>query len=187
MRKGWEIKNLGEVVEVLDNLRKPITKKHRVEGIYPYYGATGILSYVHDYIFDERLILIGEDGAKWKSGDNTAFIAEGKYWVNNHAHVLDGISEEFLRYIELSINATDLKPYVTGTAQPKMNQAKMNSIPIALPPLAEQQRIVAKVDELMAICDQLEAQITVTEQDSRRFLESVLADALAPGIECNHH
>jgi type I restriction enzyme S subunit len=86
--------------------------------------------------------------------------------VNNHAHVLDGISEDFLRFIELHINAIDLEPYVTGTAQPKMNQAKMNSIPIALPPLAEQHRIVAKVDELMALCDRLEA--AQAEREKRR-------------------
>src|SRR5690606_40632686 len=85
LQHGWEIKKLGEVVDVLDNLRKPITKRDRVEGEYPYYGATGILSYVHNYIFSEKLVLIGEDGAKWASGDNTSFIAEGKYWVNNHA------------------------------------------------------------------------------------------------------
>ena len=77
--------------------------------------------------------------------------------MNNHAHVLDGISEGLLRFIELHINAIDLKAYVTGTAQPKMNRTKMNSIPIALAPQAEQRRIVAKVDELMGLCDRLEA------------------------------
>lgn len=84
-------------------------------------------------------------------------MARGRYWVNNHAHVLDGITKELLRYIELYFNAIDLKPYVTGTAQSKMNQSKMNGIPVALPPLAEQHRIVAKVHELMALCDRLEA------------------------------
>jgi type I restriction enzyme, S subunit len=89
-------------------------------------------------------LLIGEDNANLINRSTPiAFIARGKYWVNNHAHVLDGISEEFLRYVELFINAIDLKPYVTGTAQPKMNQAKMNSIPVAVPPFAEQRRIVA--------------------------------------------
>ena len=94
--------------------------------------------------------------------------------------MLDGITENFLRFIELHINAIDLKPYVTGTAQPKMNQAKMNSIPIALPPEAEQHRIVAKVDELMALCDRLETQLTTTQAQSRRLLESTLHQALTP-------
>ena len=79
---GWETKILGEVCGILDNLRKPITKRDRIEGKYPYYGATGILSYINDYIFDEKLVLIGEDGAKWFSGANSSFIVNGKYMVN---------------------------------------------------------------------------------------------------------
>ena len=98
--------------------------------------------------------------------------------VNNHAHVLDGLNEDYLRYLELFINATDLKPFVTGTAQPKMNQAKMNSIPVALPPLAEQSRIVAKVDALMALCDRLEASLGAADTTSHRLLESLLQGAL---------
>jgi len=88
LQKGWEVKKLGDICEILDNLRKPITKRDRVEGDYPYYGATGILSYINDYLFSEKLVLIGEDGAKWYSGANSSFIVEGKYWVNNHAHVI---------------------------------------------------------------------------------------------------
>jgi type I restriction enzyme, S subunit len=88
--------------------------------------------------------------------------------VNNHAHVLDGFSEDFLQFIELHINAINLEKYVTGSAQPKMNQAKMNSIPIALPPLAEQRRIVAKVDQLMALVDQLESQLAASRATARQ-------------------
>jgi len=103
--------------------------------------------------------------------------------VNNHAHVLDGPSEEFLRYLELFINAIDLKPYVTGTAQPKMNQAKLNSIPVALPPVAEQQRIVAKVDELMALCDRLEESLATVDETRQDLLQALLEEALAPSTE----
>ena len=183
---GWVWGAFGDITYSRDSERIPVSREERSRRVklYDYYGASGVIDKIDNFLFDKPLLLIGEDGANLVNRSTPiAFIARGQYWVNNHAHVLDGISEEFLRYIELSINATDLKPYVTGTAQPKMNQAKMNSIPIALPPLAEQHRIVAKVDVLMAICDQLEAQITVTEQDSRRFLESVLADALASGID----
>jgi type I restriction enzyme S subunit len=128
--------------------------------------------------------LIGEDGANLINRSTPiAFIARGKYWVNNHAHVLDGISEGFLRYLELFINAIDLKPYVTGTAQPKMNQAKMNSIAVALPPLAEQHRIVAKVDELMALCNRLEASLTTANNARRCLLDALLAEALVPAEE----
>lgn len=114
--------------------------------------------------------MIGEDGANLVNRSTPiAFIASGKYWVNNHAHVLDGLSLDCLKYFEVFINAIDLKPYVTGTAQPKMNQAKMNSIPVPLPPLTEQKRIVEKVDELMTLCDRLAA-AKQTRDDLRQKL-----------------
>ena len=103
--------------------------------------------------------------------------------MNNHAHVLDGLNEEYLRYLELFVNATDLKPFVTGTAQPKMNQAKMNSIPVALPPLAEQRRIVGQVDALMALCDRLEAALATTDTTRARLLEALLHEALDAGAQ----
>jgi type I restriction enzyme S subunit len=88
MNAGWTSKPLGELCDILDSQRKPITKRDRTAGEYPYYGATGIVDYVNGYLFDEPLVLVGEDGAKWESGENTAFTVEGKCWVNNHAHVL---------------------------------------------------------------------------------------------------
>jgi type I restriction enzyme, S subunit len=166
---SWTYVRFGEIIISRDGERIPVSKEERNcrATIYDYYGASGVIDKIDSYIFDKPLLLIGEDGANLINRSTPiAFIARGKYWVNNHAHVLDGISEDFLRYIELHINAIDLRPYVTGTAQPKMNQAKMNSIPIALPPYAEQSRIVAKVDELMALCDRLEE--AQKERESRR-------------------
>ena len=88
MSTPWPLMNLEDICEILDRFRKPISKKNRIAGDIPYYGATGIVDYVNDYIFDEKLVLIGEDGAKWGAGDSSAFSIEGKTWVNNHAHVL---------------------------------------------------------------------------------------------------
>src|SRR5438552_1381307 len=88
LKREWQRRPLGDLCDVLDHRRKPITKRDRVVGRYPYYGATGVLDYVEGYLFDEKLVLVGEDGAKWASGENTAFMVDGKYWVNNHAHVL---------------------------------------------------------------------------------------------------
>ncbi len=88
MKWGWKTEPLGSLCEILDSQRKPITKCDRKPGEYPYYGATGVQDYVDGYLFDEPLILVGEDGAKWASGDHTAFPIKGKCWVNNHAHVL---------------------------------------------------------------------------------------------------
>lgn len=157
---GWQLATFGEVVINRDGERIPLSKEIRSgrRGSFDYYGASGVIDHMDDYLFDTPLLLIGEDGANLINRSTPiAFIAQGKYWVNNHAHVLDGITVEFLRYLEMHINAIDLTPYVTGTAQPKMNQAKMNSILVAIPPEAEQRRIVAKVDQLLALCDELEA------------------------------
>jgi type I restriction enzyme, S subunit len=175
---SWVWVEFGQVMFSRDGERVPVSKEER-QGrakTYDYYGASGVIDQIDDFLFDKPLLLIGEDGANLINRSTPiAFIARGKYWVNNHAHVLDGISEDFLRYIELHINAIDLKPYVTGTAQPKMNQAKMNSIPLALPPLAEQKRIVAKVDELMALCDQLAAAKAERESLRTRLTAASLA------------
>ncbi len=143
----WPMVKLGEVCEILDSKRKPITKSERKAGIYPYYGATGILDYISDFIFNEKLVLIGEDGAKWQSGDRTAFIANGKYWVNNHAHVLRPDRRMIFDEIIVGlINAMDLTPFVTGITVPKLNQEKLKSIQIPLPPLEIQEQIVAEID-----------------------------------------
>lgn len=143
----WPMVNLGDVVEILDNKRKPITKSDRTAGQFPYYGATGILDYVQDYIFDERLVLIGEDGAKWDIGDKTAFIAEGHYWVNNHAHVVRPTKEKLIDTFLVSyLNSIDLSPFITGVTVPKLNQEKLRSIKIPLPPLEIQEQTVAELN-----------------------------------------
>ena len=185
--ESWQWVSFGSVMISRDGERIPVSKDERNgrEKNYDYYGASGVIDKIDGYLFDKPLLLIGEDGANLINRSTPiAFIARGKYWVNNHAHVLDGISEEFLRYIELHINAIDLKPYVTGTAQPKMNQAKMNSIPIALPPEREQHRIVTKVDELMALCDHLEAQQVDAESAHAQLVQALL-DSLTQVSDAN--
>jgi len=138
---------LGEVVEILDSLRRPITKCDRKTGPYPYYGATGVLDHVEGFLFDEPLVLVGEDGAKWGPGENSAFAVEGKVWVNNHAHVLRPKRDRLLdRYLIEILNEADLMPYVTGVTVPKLNQEKLRSIPIPLPPLEVQKEIVAEIE-----------------------------------------
>lgn len=148
MNNGWLRKPLGELCEILDHKRKPVTKRDRVAGDYPYYGATGILDYVTDYLFDEPLVLVGEDGAKWGSGENTAFAVEGKCWVNNHAHVLKPLRKIILdNWLIHYLNHSDLSEYVSGLTVPKLNQGSLREIPVPLPPLPEQRRIVGILDE----------------------------------------
>lgn len=143
----WDIKKLGDLVEILDERRIPISKRDRNGGDYPYYGATGIIDYIDKYIFEERLILIGEDGAKWGPNEKSAFVVDGKYWVNNHAHVLkpnrDIILDGFI--IEI-LNKFDLSPYVTGLNVPKLNQGNLKEIKIPLPPLDIQKKIVSEIE-----------------------------------------
>ena len=179
---GWIAARFGDLMVNRDGERIPVSRDIREgrKGPYDYYGASGVIDCIDDFLFDKPLLLIGEDGANLINRSTPiAFIAQGKYWVNNHAHVLDGISLDFLRYIELFINAIDLKPFVTGTAQPKMNQAKMNSIPIALPPLAEQRRIVGKVDQLLGLCDELASRQEAVRQASEKLLDAAIQSLLS--------
>jgi type I restriction enzyme S subunit len=174
----WTFKRFGEVMFNRDGERKPVSSDERrgIQGQYDYYGASGVIDQVNDFLFDKSLLLIGEDGANLINRSTPiAFLAHGKYWVNNHAHVLDGTTINFLEYIALHINAISLEAYITGTAQPKMNQAKMNSIVIAIPPEAEQSRIVAKVDELMLLCDDLEQQTEESISAHQTLVEVLLA------------
>lgn len=138
---------LGEVVDILDSLRRPITKSDRKPGPYPYYGATGVLDHVEGFLFDEPLVLVGEDGAKWGAGENSAFSVEGKVWVNNHAHVLRPKRDRLLdRFLIEILNEADLMPFITGVTVPKLNQEKLRSIQIPLPPLEVQKEIVAEIE-----------------------------------------
>lgn len=158
---GWANKALGELCDILDNRRKPITKRNRVPGDIPYYGATGIKDYVNGFIFDEPLVLVGEDGAKWGSGDKTAFAVSGKSWVNNHAHVLRPHRELLTDYWLISyLVHADLSPFVSGLTVPKLNQASLREIPIPLPPLQVQAQLVmntkaleGEIQRLARICE----------------------------------
>lgn len=148
MRKGWEYKKLGDCTQILDSQRKPVTKRDRKSGIYPYYGATGIQDYVDKYIFDGRYVLVGEDGAKWSSFTQSAFIIEGKTWVNNHAHVLrtnDFLVDSFLVYF---LNYSDLDSYISGAIIRKLTQASLRNIDIPLPPKSTQLAIVSELDKI---------------------------------------
>lgn len=175
MRDNWETGNIGEACEILDNRRKPITKKDRVEGDYPYYGATGILSYVEGYIFDEKLVLLGEDGAKWESGDNSAFIINGKTWVNNHAHVLRPNRKVLLdEWLVYSLNFQNLMAYVSGMTVPKLNQGNMKKIQIPIPPIQEQKEIVEILDQAFESIEKAKANIEKNIENAKELFQSKL-------------
>lgn len=170
---GWTASQLGDVAVCLDYKREPINgteRDLRIAGklqseLFPYYGATQQQGWIDDFIFDGELVLLGEDGVPFFDELRPkAYLISGKTWVNNHAHVFRGIlvSNTYLMHW---LNTFDYKGRVAGSTRSKLNQAKAVDIPIALPPLAEQIRIVAKVNDLMALCDRLEAQ--QQERDTR--------------------
>jgi type I restriction enzyme S subunit len=181
MKEGWDYKSLGDVCEILDSRRKPITKSKRESGTIPYYGATGILDYVKDYIFDEKLVLLGEDGAKWGAGENSAYIVEGKTWVNNHAHALrpkrEHLIDELLVYY---LNFANLQPFITGVTVPKLNQEKMRSIEIPVPPLSEQQSIVDYLDSAFAKIDAMKANAEKALNEAKALFQASLKEMLEP-------
>jgi restriction endonuclease S subunit len=130
----WPKRQLGSIAENLDSRRVPITKGDRKEGLFPYYGASGIVDHVADYIFDEDILLISEDGANLLARSTPiAFSVSGKCWVNNHAHVLKFDNPATQKFVEVYLNSIPIEEFVTGAAQPKLNQQALNSIPTPIP------------------------------------------------------
>jgi type I restriction enzyme S subunit len=178
MKEGWEYKKLGDLCQVLDSQRKPVTKKDRTKGIYPYYGATGIQDYVDSYIFDGRFLLVGEDGAKWGASDKTAYIIEGKSWVNNHAHILKVLENVNDRLLEYYLTFKDLSEYITGAVVPKLTQKALVSIPIPIPPLSEQQHIVEELDLLSSIIEKKKAQLNELDNLAQSLFYEMFGDPI---------
>lgn len=159
----WEQRKLGDVVEFLDTMRKPLEGAKRISGPYPYYGASGIVDYVDGYLFDEELVLLSEDGANITDRNYpVCFLASGKYWVNNHAHVLKTKDGNENNFICNSLERKDYKQYNSGMAMPKLNQEVCRGIPISCPSFDEQKKIgdyFSNLDHLITLhqrkCEEL--------------------------------
>ena len=153
---GYAVVTLEDIAENCDSMRKPVTSGKREAGEYPYYGASGIVDYVKDYIFDGDYLLVSEDGANLLARSTPiAFSISGKNWVNNHAHVLKFDRYETRRFVEFYLNSIDLAPYISGGAQPKLNQKNLNRIEIPLPSQERQKYIVEILDRFDTICNDL--------------------------------
>jgi type I restriction enzyme S subunit len=175
MNGAWEVRPLGMICENLDKQRVPITKRNRVKGPYPYYGASGIVDHVNEYLFDEDLLLVSEDGANLLARTYPiAFSVTGKIWVNNHAHVLKFDHSDKQNFVEYYLNSIKLDDYVSGMAQPKLNQKSLNSIVIPQPPLEEQQRIVAVLDGALSAVNDTIAHTERNLQNCRELFDSTL-------------
>lgn len=167
---------LEDTVDFLDEKRKPITSKYRKAGQYPYYGASGIIDFIDDYIFDEELVLLSEDGANIVDRNyRVAFIATGKYWVNNHAHCLRPKQGFASYFISEALENIDYTVYNTGSAQPKLNQEVCRNLPLMCPCLEEQQKIanfLSTVDEVIA---QSEAEVQNLEQQKKAAMQKIFS------------
>ncbi|MCG3766879.1 restriction endonuclease subunit S [Vibrio cincinnatiensis] len=175
-----EWKPLGELAENLDSKRKPITSGHREPGDIPYYGASGIVDYVKDFIFDGDYLLVSEDGANLLARNTPiAFSISGKNWVNNHAHVLKFETYAERRYVEYYLNSIDLTPYISGAAQPKLNKKNLNSISIPNPSLEEKERIVSVLDKFhtltTSISDGLPREIELRKKQYEYYRDLLLS------------
>jgi type I restriction enzyme, S subunit len=179
--QGWATCQLRECAEVLDNLRVPVNSDERAkrQGNVPYYGATCQVGWIDDYLFDEELLLIGEDGAPFfDKSKPIAYLIRGKSWVNNHAHVLRAKTEVTSNlYLKWFLDNFDFNGYVNGTTRLKLTQGSMNEIPVLLPPLNEQRRIVAKLEELLASVDSSQQRLAKIPVILKRFRQAVLAAA----------
>lgn len=156
---SWKYCKFDEILVNRDSERIPVSvaDRKKLDKVYDYYGASGVIDKVDSFLFDETLLLIGEDGANLLSRSTPiAFLAHGKYWVNNHAHVLAPTEYILLEYAEIVINSMSLVPFVTGAAQPKLSQNMMNKIAIPVPPLKEQQRIVDVIKKSFEILDTID-------------------------------
>jgi len=179
--RGWKWSHLENLTEILDNKRIPINADEREQriGEIPYYGATGQVGWIDDYLFDDELVLLGEDGAPFLDFNKSkAYIIRGKSWVNNHAHVLKSsfgfFSNQLLCHY---LNQFDYNGYISGTTRYKLNQAPMRKIPIPLPPLPEQHRIVAKIEELFTRLDDGIEALRKIRLQLKRYRQSVLKAA----------
>ena len=186
--ESWEWTTIEDVTINRDSERIPLSladRKKQQDKVYDYYGAAGVIDKVENYLFDERLLLVGEDGANLlsRSKDN-AFFAEGKYWVNNHAHVLDCPRKSVLDYVAFVINSMSLEDYITGSAQPKLTQDNLNKILIPLPPEKEQHRIIESVNDYFSFISLLEGEIdemnSFVQKAKSKILDLAIHGKLVP-------
>lgn len=171
---NWEKKKLEDIAIFLDNKRKPLEQSERIHGKYPYYGASGIIDYVNNYIFDEELILLSEDGANIIDRNYPiCYIATGKYWVNNHAHVLKTKSQYLNKFLCEALERLNYNKYNTGTAQPKLNQDVCRKIILSIPCLEEQTKIADFLSAFDRKLENKKAQLEHWQQIKKGLLQQM--------------
>ncbi|WP_437323545.1 restriction endonuclease subunit S [Sorangium sp. So ce381] len=179
---SWVLCPFGSLVDNHDGRRVPVSSavRERRRGPYPYYGASGVIDSIDGYLFDGDYLLIAEDGANLLSRNTrVAFAASGRFWVNNHAHVVQPKAGVVLGYLELLLNSLDLQHHVTGSAQPKLTQAALNGIPVPVPPPEEQAEIVRRAQALFALASEAEERVARAAARAYRLPHTILARAFS--------
>lgn len=174
---NWKVQKLGDVFEFLDNMRVPLkdSERNKRQGDYPYYGAVGIIDYIDDYIFDETTLLLEEDGMNLIFRTSpVVFKATGKYWVNNHAHVLRPKDNTDIDFYSEYLEYISYEPYVTGTYQKKITKSDCMAIPVVYPPLDEQKEITEKFNAINQSEVSIDGHIENTKQLKKQLLTSLL-------------
>jgi type I restriction enzyme, S subunit len=181
---SWIVTKIEDVCHILDSARIPINAKERnarIEGraqseLYPYYGATGEVGKIDGYLFEGEHILLGEDGAPFLDPfKDKAYLVDGKFWVNNHAHILTSSASN--RFICHYFNKFNYSEYVTGTTRLKLNQSSLKEIPLPLPPLNEQKRIVAKIEVLFGELEAAVASLKTAQAQLKTYRQALLKHA----------
>ena len=178
--KGWLWAVLGDLCKNHDGTRVPVKASNRLEmrGQYPYYGASGVIDHVNDYLFEGTYLLISEDGANLLARSKPiAFEATGRFWVNNHAHVVTARQGICQRYLMHAIDCSDIRPFITGSAQPKITQRNLSKVPVPVPPTAGQERIVAAIEEHFSRLAAVESSLRQALQRLDVLRSAVLIDA----------
>lgn len=182
---GWVESTLGDVAIISDARRIPLNARERAmrPGPYPYYGANGQAGTIDDYLFEGDHILLAEDGGYFDNPNRpNAYPVTGRFWVNNHAHILRTTERASLPFLLYLLNATDLMPYVSGTTRLKLTQADMRRIPLLLPPLPEQSRIVARVETLFARTRRARADLERIAPLAARYEPGLLAATMVGAL-----
>ena len=186
----WQTVTIKHLTKNLDGKRIPLSSEVRAdqEKIYPYYGANGIIDYVKDYIFEGEHILIGEDGAPFfDKTREVSLLASGKFWVNNHCHILKNIGTSEPRFIVHCLNSVDYFQYITGSTRDKLTQADLNRIKIPVPPIQEQAQIANFLDRKTKQIDELihikERQIALLQEQRTALINQAVTKGLDPNVK----
>jgi len=177
----WDVVKLEDVIEIHDNKRIPLSETERInrKGDYPYCGANGVIDYIDDYIFDGEFLLLAEDGGDYSSLGRSAYLMNGKFWVNNHAHVIEAIhsktTNKFLLYILTYLN---LNHYTVGSTRKKLNQSIMRKIKLPLPPLEEQKMISEILQDVDSAIENVNKAIDTTEKLKRGLMQRLLMEGI---------